>query len=102
LPLLSTYLDQIAQKAFRVRQKAYYVALEKQVLKRSDEIRDATERLEALSEVTDRLQKENNAVSPCDWVLSRALDKTSYQEAELYLTTARRITSFLVTIARHS
>jgi nitrate/nitrite-specific signal transduction histidine kinase len=76
LPLLSTYLDRIAQKAFRVRQKAYYVALEKQVLERSDEIRDATKRLEALSEVTDRLQKENIAVSPCDWALSRALDWT--------------------------
>jgi hypothetical protein len=56
-------IDRIAQRAFRKRQKAYFIDLEKEVVEMIDKIQNLTNSNQGLMELIERLQGENIAVS---------------------------------------
>jgi len=56
-------LDRIAQRAFRKRQKAYFIDLEKEVIEKTGKIQAITKSNQSLMEMMERLQRENIAVS---------------------------------------
>jgi hypothetical protein len=55
-------IDRIAQRAFRKRQKAYFIDLEKEVVEMIDKIQHLTNSNQGLMELIERLQGENIAV----------------------------------------
>jgi hypothetical protein len=58
-----TISDRIAQRAFRKRQKAYFIDLEKEVIEKTGKIQSITKSNQSLMEMMERLQRENIAVS---------------------------------------
>lgn len=63
LPCPSRRADRLAQRAFRQRQKAYFVDLEAEVVEKSSQIQVITKNNQSLMEMMERLQRENIAVS---------------------------------------